>query len=113
MRVAVVGSRTITDTQKIFHVLDGMKDKITCLISGGARGVDSIAYAWAKKQGLETLILKPDWKTHGRAAGVIRNKEIIRQAEYVIAFWDGKSKGTHHSIQWAQKLHKPCFVLNI
>jgi len=64
------------------------------IVSGGARGADTLAENYAKMIGVNTIIFKADWKKYGRAAGMIRNKDIIAQADVVVAFWDGKSKGT-------------------
>jgi hypothetical protein len=55
----------------------------------------------------------PDWAKHGRAAGPIRNKLIISDADYVIAFWDGKSTGTLSSINIAKGLNKPLTIIPI
>ena len=74
------------------------------LVSGGARGVDSMAERIAKEFKIPIKVFPADWDTYGKAAGVIRNKQM---AEYVgangtlIAFWDGKSRGTGNMIETA------------
>jgi hypothetical protein len=65
---------------------------------GGASGVDEAAEEQARMLGLSPLSIRPDWNTHGRAAGILRNKTIVDQADKVVAFWDGKSRGTRHTI---------------
>jgi hypothetical protein len=104
MKVAVIGSRSFTDYERLTQVLSGMA--VTEIISGGAQGADTLAERYATTHGIPTLIFKPDWKKYGRAAGPIRNKDIINNAEVVVAFWDGKSKGTLSSIKLAEKNDK-------
>jgi len=112
MKVAVIGSRTFKDTQLLESILTEYKTKITCIISGGANGADQLAEAWANNNDIVTMIFKPDWKMHGRAAGVIRNQDIIQNCDICIAFWDGTSKGTSNSISLCKKYNKPVTIIN-
>lgn len=105
MKLAVVGSRSITDKDFVFEVLDqlvGIKE----IVSGGARGVDTIAAEYAQKRKLKCVVFKPDWESFPRSAGMIRNKDIVNYADAVVAFWDGKSPGTKCSIDYAKKQGK-------
>lgn len=104
MKYAIIGSRTITDSSKIFEILDSYS--ITEIISGGAAGADAVANEYAIAKNLPKVIFFPDWEKYGRAAGPIRNKSIVDASDVVIAFWDGKSKGTLHSINYAKKTGK-------
>ena len=104
--LAVVGSRSFNDYNLLKNTLD--KYDINKIISGGAKGADQLAERYAKENGIETLILKPDWKKYPRAAGIIRNKDIIGACTEVVAFWDGKSPGTKNSIGLAEEMGKPC-----
>lgn len=104
MKVAVIGSRGFTDYEKLAEVLSGID--VTEIISGGAQGADALAEFYANVHDIPTVIFKPDWKKYGRAAGPIRNKDIINNSEVVVAFWDGKSKGTLSSIKLAEKNEK-------
>jgi hypothetical protein len=61
-------------------------------------------------RGVPVTRLIPDWKKHGRAAGIIRNTDIVKQADKVVAFWDGKSKGTQDTIGKARKANKLLYV---
>ena len=99
-KIAVVGSRTITDATVVHNALDNFiisnketigQDIVIKIVSGGAKGVDSLAESYAKKRNFETIIFKPDWKRYGKSAGFIRNKDIIQTSNCVIVFWDGKS----------------------
>ena len=82
------------------------------LVSGGAKGPDTIAREFAEEYGYKILEIFPDWDKHGRAAGFIRNKDIWDEAVAGVAFWDGVSKGTAHSFELAKKQNKPIFVFN-
>lgn len=59
---------------------------------------------------MKPLVILPDWKQYNRGAGAVRNREIVDTADFVVAIWDGKSKGTKISINHAKKVNKPVFV---
>lgn len=109
-RIAIVGSRNWTDIKTIQSFIEKLALDTT-IVSGGAKGVDSIAESIAHGCNLKTLIFLPDWKKHGRAAGFIRNKLIIENADEVVAFWDGLSKGTSHSIKLAKTKGIPTKII--
>lgn len=111
MRVAVIGSRTFNDYDEVKSVLSTLK--ITLLISGGAKGADSLGEKYAKENNIETKIFYPDWSKHGKKAGFLRNSDIINEAELIIAFWDKTSKGTKDSIDKALKLNKRVLIISI
>lgn len=81
------------------------------IVSGGAIGADKLAEKYANENKYEKIIFKPDWKRYGNGAGAVRNREIINEADIVIAFWDGESKGTKNSIDIAQKYNKKIIVV--
>ncbi len=110
--IGVIGSRTFNNYPYLINKLDTVKldYPFTCLVSGHAIGADQLGEKYAKHQSIPTLIFKPDWKKHGKSAGFIRNHDIITHADVVVAFWDGLSKGTLHSISLAKKLKKPLYV---
>jgi len=113
MRVAVIGSRIFEGSNLIAHYLDRELTKYSelSIISGGASGVDTIAKQYAFERKIDYVELKADWRSYGRAAGPIRNKQVVEMADTIYAFWDGKSKGTWGVIQFARKLGKPCQVI--
>jgi hypothetical protein len=100
MYVAIIGSRTFTDYQllkdKCLRVLS--RSKNVTIISGGAKGADSLAERFAAEFKLPIIVVKADWQTHGRSAGMIRNNQLLSFATHAIAFWNGESKGTSHMI---------------
>lgn len=81
------------------------------VVSGGAHGADSIGEMWAHQHGIPVKIFPADWENQGRKAGILRNIEMGDYADYLIAFWDGKSKGTHHMISYMKRLDKPVQVV--
>lgn len=106
MKLAIIGSRTFTDyeylKERVLSMIESV-DEIECIISGGAKGVDTLAEIFAKEFNIKTEIYLPQWDVYGKAAGMIRNKTIIDSATKVIAFWDNKSKGTKNGIELAMK----------
>jgi hypothetical protein len=109
MKVAVIGSRTFNDYELVKETLT--KLDITLLISGGAKGADSLGERYANENNITTLIFKPDWERHGRGAGMIRNTDIVKNSDIVVAFWDGSSKGTLDSIRKVEKLNKGLMII--
>jgi len=108
MKVAVVGSRNFNDYVRVKKAIDVIQSyvNIECIVSGGAKGADSLGAKYADENNIEKLIFLPEWNKYGRSAGFKRNKLIIEACDFCIAFWDGKSKGTKHSIDLAKKLNK-------
>lgn len=112
MKLAVVGSREFPDAaERVFAYINAYVDRLTPfedldIISGGARGVDHAAWEAANKLRLDIVEYKANWSQFGKAAGFIRNEDIIRHADAVVAFWDGESRGTKNSIDWALRLKK-------
>ena len=100
MRVAIVGSRNWREGERIADYINRLPAD-TVIISGGARGADSMAAKIARYRGLEVVEYLPDWNANGKAAGVMRNTTIVENADAVVAFWDGKSKGTIDTVNKA------------
>jgi len=109
MKVAVIGGRTFNDYELVKETLT--KLDITLLVSGGAKGADSLGERYASENNITTLIFKPDWERHGRGAGMIRNTDIVKNSDIVVAFWDGSSKGTLDSIRKVEKLNKGLMII--
>lgn len=95
----------------VVAVLDKIPD-ITLIISGGARGADAMADRYARDKKIKTMIFLAEWDKYGKGAGFIRNKDIVDNADKVIAFWDMKSPGTKNSIDYATKTNKPVLIIN-
>ncbi|PJR03140.1 DUF2493 domain-containing protein [Avrilella dinanensis] len=110
MKLAIIGSRGFTDYDFLKKsVSDFLKrNSLVCthIVSGGAKGADTLASQYAMEHQLEMIVFKPDWKQYGKRAGFIRNTTIIENADVVIAFWDGNSSGTKDAIMKAIALNK-------
>lgn len=102
MKVAIIGSRSLR-VENIGSYISESTDEI---VSGGARGVDNCAKEYAQKNGIKYKEFLPNYQQYGRAAPIFRNNEIIDYADVIVAFWDGKSKGTKYVIDRCEKLHK-------
>lgn len=106
IKIAVIGSRKFNNYEFLCSILNKYKENIFLLVSGGAKGADSLGEKWANENNIKTLIIKPNWEKFGRSAGFIRNKDIVDESDMVIAFWNGKSKGSKNTIDYATKQGK-------
>ena len=90
------------------------KGVLTFTTSDGIKvyGADGLGERWAKEKGITVHAFPADWNTHGKYAGPIRNKVMAMEAEALIAFWDGKSKGTKNMIDTARKQGLEVYVIN-
>lgn len=111
-RIAIVGSRTYPHLYEIQNLISQLP-KDTTIISGGAKGVDYAAAQWAKHYGLAYEEKPADWAKLGKRAGYVRNIQIVHASDLVVAFWDGKSPGTKHTIDIARKAGKPVDVYTL
>jgi len=100
MKVAIIGSRNIN----LDVVLDFIPEQI---ISGGAKGIDQKAKEYALKNNIDYLEIKPNYlKYPSKVAPLKRNEVIVNIADLIIAYWDGKSKGTKYVIDYCKKIGK-------
>ena len=109
MHLAIIGSRDCPAVD-IGKYLDEMPDAI---VSGGAKGADTCAREFAIKKGIKMIEFLPDYKRYGRSAPLVRNRLIIDCCDEVLAFWDGKSKGTKYTIDYAKKMGKPVRIVQL
>jgi len=110
VKVAIVGSRSYARLERVRESVRSLPSH-TIVVSGGARGVDRTAAETARTCGLQVIEFLPDWNRYGKSAGFRRNEQIVSEAERVVAFWDGRSRGTQHSIQLARDLGKPVEIV--
>ena len=116
MKLIVAGGRNFVNTQVMITVLmdlveKGKIDPNPELVCGMARGADMLAYSLWANHNMKIHTFPADWKTHPRSAGYIRNAEMGNFADVLVAFWDGKSRGTKHMIDIMQRLNKPVYVV--
>lgn len=115
IKLAIVGSRDFTDYETFQQALAEFISEYgmpTSIISGGARGADSMAEKWSLEEDIPIVIYYPDWNTYGRAAGPIRNSQIVNDATHMIAFPVGESRGTQDSIRKARAKRIPLKVIS-
>lgn len=103
MKLAIVGSRGITDVDLSLLITEDVE----IIISGGAAGVDRLAIELAKERSIPFLEITPDYERYGRCAPIVRNKEIVKEADFVLIIWDGKSRGSKFVIEYCKKRNKP------
>ena len=109
-RVLICGGKDFADEKTFNETLDSLIDKDnTILVSGHAKGADSLAEKYAENNGIEIKVFPPEWSKYQKAAGPIRNRQMLdyiseTEENLVIAFWDGHSKGTKHTVETAGKM---------
>lgn len=105
MKLAVIGSRNFTDYNLLKRELDALNN-ITEVVSGAAKGTDELAKKYALENNITLVEFPADYKTYGHKAPHIRNDQIIKYSDKLIAFWDGQSKGTQSVFRKADKKGK-------
>lgn len=103
MKLLIVGSRSITD----FDLSPYVPPEVDTIISGGARGIDSLAEQYADLHHLSKYILQPRYDLYGRAAPLKRNERMVDMADAVLVVWDGRSRGAQYTLKYARKADKP------
>lgn len=106
MKVAVIGSRTLN----IFDLDKYLPCEATEIVSGGAKGIDLCAQNYAHKKRIPLTEFLPEYEKYSRAAPIKRNIKIVEYSDCVVAFWDGKSRGTKYVIDYCKKIGKKICV---
>ncbi len=107
MKLLIVGSRSIVD----FDFSPYIPENTELIISGGAGGVDTLAEKYADKHKISKLILRPQYKIYGKGAPLKRNELMVDMADSVLVIWDGVSKGSKYTIDYAKKQGKRVEVI--
>src|SRR5690554_2843236 len=110
-RMGIVGSRHFPAREVVASFVAALPEQ-TIVVSGGAVGVDTWAVEAATARGLETIVLEADWAQHGPKAGPIRNKQIVDAVGEIVAFWDGRSRGTLGTVAMALEAGLPVRVFD-
>ena len=110
-KIVVAGCRDFTDYESAKSYIDFCISRIKNLyilvfVSGECRGADALGERYANENGYEIEYCPADWQKYGRAAGPKRNLQMAEISDFVICFWDGKSRGTKSMIEYAKKLGK-------
>lgn len=117
--LAIVGSRSFSDYALLKRTIDAFypedTEEIILIVSGGAKGADTLAERYAMENKIKMKRLTPKWRNekgvYNPRAGFERNKEIVSSSDHVVAFWDNKSAGTRDSINHAKRLDKRLDVI--
>jgi len=109
MKLLIAGSRSITN----YDISPHIPEDTELIISGGANGIDMIAEQYADKHRISKLILRPQYNRYRRAAPLKRNDTMVDLCDRVLIFWDGVSKGSKHTIDYAKKQNKPIDIVNV
>ena len=107
MNLLIAGSRGIEN----FDLSKYIEKDIDTILSGGAKGIDTLAEEYADKMRLSKIILRPRYDLYGKAAPIKRNEELVNMADKILIIWDGASKGTKSTINYAKKLNKEIEVI--
>lgn len=105
MKTIIAGTRSYNDYEEVKQIMLAFDDT-TEVVSGCARGADTLGERWANENKIPVKRFPADWKTYGKRAGYIRNRQMGEYADNLIAFWDGQSKGTEHMINIMRELDK-------
>ena len=109
MKLLIAGSRSITD----FDLSCYVSKEVDTIISGGADGIDAVAEEYADSHRISKYIIRPRYDLYGRAAPLKRNEEMVDIADAILIIWDGHSKGTQHTINYAKKTNKSTTIVQI
>ena len=106
MKTIIAGTRNFNDYQFLKEKIDNLDINITEIVSGTARGADILGERYAREHNIPVKRFPADWEKYGKGAGFIRNEQMGNYADYLIAFWDSKSRGTFHMIEYMKKIGK-------
>ena len=117
-RVVVAGCRDYNNYAEAKKYIDFClsnirKENDIIIVSGCASGADAIGERYAEKNGFKVEKYPADWESYGRSAGPRRNRQMAEVSDYVICFWDGKSRGTKSMIDCALECGKPIKIKKI
>jgi hypothetical protein len=115
-KVVIAGGRDFNDFPRLCNVMDKLlinviKVNKIIIISGGARGADTLGERYARLRSFGLIKVKADWNKYNKSAGFIRNKEMLNIADGVVCFWDEKSKGTGHMVTLTDSSLTPLKVI--
>lgn len=116
-RVVIAGGREFSNYVLLANALDKLlKEKAKThdivIVSGKARGADSLGERYAEQRGYKVIEMPAQWDLYGKSAGYKRNEEMAKVSNCTVAFWDGKSKGTKHMIDLTKQVGNSCRVVS-
>ena len=128
IKIIIAGTRTFSDYTSLCNIIytilnkyvynKGYNKEQIIIVCGKAQGADTLGEKYAKENSIDIKYFPADWDTYGKSAGYIRNKQMAEYASSekgygaLIAFWDGKSKGTKLMIDLAKQYHLKTFIFD-
>ena len=109
MKILIAGSRSIVN----FYLTPLIPSDVSVIISGGACGVDRLAEEYADRHRISKIVLQPQYKKYGRSAPLKRNEEMVNMCDMALVIWDGASRGSRYTIEYAKKIGKPLQIVTI
>ena len=106
MKVIIAGSRNFNNYEFLKEKIENLNIQIDEVICGGARGADTLGKRYAIEHDIPVKEFPAKWDKFGKSAGFIRNKQMGDYADYLIAFWDGRSHGTYYMIEYMKMIGK-------
>ena len=107
LKVIIAGSRNFNDYEMLEQLVDMYLQRYSAdqieIVSGGARGADSLGERYARSRGIALKVMPADWNRYGKSAGYRRNESMAQYATHCIVFWDGASRGSQHMIDLANQ----------
>jgi hypothetical protein len=114
MKLIIAGNRDRHVSDKfIDHWLAMYHLEPIAILTGRAKGIDSCGEQWATNKGITVIRFPANWNSYGKAAGPIRNRAMAKEADALLAFWDGKSRGTKNMIEEMKMLSKQVYVVKL
>ena len=117
MKLIIAGSRTLGEDSSVIYVafqkFSGLIDNVTEIVSGGAKGIDSAGEEYADEQWITVKHFPANWEKFNKSAGMVRNKEMAKYGDALLAIWDGNSRGTLNMINTMKQLNKPVYYMQI
>lgn len=112
MTLAIIGGRDYQDQSRVEENFLALRKvfPIDKIVSGAARGADTLGANVARKFGIQLTEFPADWDRFGKKAGFIRNELIVKAADIICAYWNSESKGTAHSLSLAKKMKKTTII---
>lgn len=117
VKLIIAGGRDFSNYAAVERAMSrileaGKPDEHFSIVSGMARGADALGVHYARENNAWLYQFPANWDKYGKRAGIERNKEMGYFSDHLLAFWDGKSRGTHHMITFMYDLRKPVTVIN-
>lgn len=113
MRTIIAGSRDGINYDDLLSAVEQIDWNPTVVLSGTARGADRMGERWASENNIPVEKFPADWNRYGKSAGYRRNAEMAQNADALIALWNGKSRGTKHMIDLANKAGLKIYIFGV